>query len=195
MATCCPGIPVEVVSSCQCGFIQERNHWVAPTHLKLWECSCCGCQRNLGFVLPGQTLPHWAVLSWAVPAAQPPQLCSCASPLTWVWCYCSQSQLLTAGFGDRNLGFDILKVTQGSQESTSITGVLDRAFVSRWEVWIWWVQLHLSHLWKKTSLLQWPSSSPQYYWCLVPAIISSPFFSKSLLKITEICVTYLISEQ
>lgn len=108
-----------------------------------------------------------------------------------MWCL-----LLTVTAGSWGLGFcvDILKVTQGSQESTSITGVLDRAVVSRWEVWIRWVELYLSHLWRKISLLQWPSSSPQYYWCLVSATISSTFFFKSLLKITEICVTYLISE-
>lgn len=49
---------------CQCGFIQEKGiTGLYPPISKLWECSCWWCQRTLGFVLVGQTLHHWAVLT------------------------------------------------------------------------------------------------------------------------------------
>lgn len=99
---------------CQCGFIQERNHWIVATHLKLWECTCWWCQRNLGFVLPGQTLLHWAVLTWAVPAAQAHPLCSCASPLTCVWCL-----LLTVTAGPWGLGIWVLTSLKSHREARS----------------------------------------------------------------------------
>lgn len=87
----------------QCGFVQERNHWIVPTHLQALRVQLLVVSDDLGFVLRGQTLHHRAVLTRAVPAVQPYRLYSSASHLTWVWCL-----LPTVTAGSWRLGFCVL---------------------------------------------------------------------------------------
>lgn len=133
-----------------CGFVQEKESLDCTHPSSSSESAVAGGVRGL-----------WVCTSR--PDLCSPELSLQSSPTSFIpvlLIWCVRCLLLTVTAGSWGLGFclDILKVPQESQESTP--GVLGRAVVSGWEVWIWWVELSLSHLCGKTSFLQWPLSSP-----------------------------------
>lgn len=114
---------------CQCGFVQESNHWIVPTHLQALRVQSLVVSEDFGV---------WTCRTDLAPSGCPQLSCACSPAVPALFqsfspdpCVVLTAHSYSWGLGAGISCFDIFKVTQESQESTPIPGVLYRAVVSR----------------------------------------------------------------